>query len=128
LHLEPLARNRKVTNAEIAKIAEKVAKVIRFASACSASPALKSFLAVHNRAAFHLQNDFSCHPCRQVFNTPVQNPVEKRGGIFVSGSARVALALCTAASAGTSVVRQLTEKMRFDVHAVDDRGSDRACP
>jgi hypothetical protein len=46
---------------------------------------------------------------KKVFNTPVQNAVEKYVCIFVSDSARVALAVCTAASAGTFGVRALTE-------------------
>jgi hypothetical protein len=40
----------------------------------------------------------------KVFNTIVDNSVEKGGRIFVSDSARNGSALCTAASAGTFVV------------------------
>jgi hypothetical protein len=41
----------------------------------------------------------------KVFNTTVDNSVEKRGSIVVSDSAKAASALCTGASAGTFVVR-----------------------
>ncbi|MFY9741594.1 MAG: hypothetical protein WAK21_06300, partial [Candidatus Sulfotelmatobacter sp.] len=39
----------------------------------------------------------------KVFNTTVDNPVEKRGAIIVSNSARDGSAFCTGASAGTLV-------------------------
>jgi hypothetical protein len=41
---------------------------------------------------------------RKVFNTTVENSVEKRDGISVSDSARDGSAFCTGASAGTLVV------------------------
>jgi hypothetical protein len=41
---------------------------------------------------------------KKVFNTTVDNPVEKRGGMIVSNSARDGSAFCTGASAGTFVV------------------------
>jgi hypothetical protein len=40
----------------------------------------------------------------KVFNTLVENSVEKGGRIFVSGSVRDGSTLCTGASAGTLVV------------------------
>jgi hypothetical protein len=40
----------------------------------------------------------------KVFNTSVENSVEKRGSIFVSDSEGDGSALCTGASAGTLVV------------------------
>ena len=40
----------------------------------------------------------------KVFNTTVENSVEKHSSIFVSDSARDGSAFCTGASAGTFVV------------------------
>jgi hypothetical protein len=57
------------------------------------------------RAAFRAALFICGVDSQKVFNTTVDNAVEKDGRIFVSDSAGDGSALCTAASAGTFVVR-----------------------
>jgi hypothetical protein len=47
----------------------------------------------------------------KVFNTRVENSVEKHDSIFVSDSARDGSAFCTASGAGTFVVRTQTRSL-----------------
>ena len=57
----------------------------------------------------------------QDFNTFVENAVEKGQSIFLSGSARDALTLCTEAGAGTFVVEKISSRLktRLDKLLVD---------
>jgi hypothetical protein len=48
-----------------------------------------------------------------VFNTSVENSVEKPDSIFVSDSAKDSSAFCTGASAGTSVLQPSTRRPGF---------------
>ena len=49
----------------------------------------------------------------KVFNTTVDNAVEKQDGIFVSDSARNVSAVCTGASAGTFVLQPAVDMIRY---------------
>jgi hypothetical protein len=49
----------------------------------------------------------------EVFNTTVENSVEKHQSIFVSDSARDGSALCTGASAGTFVLQPSARTARY---------------
>jgi hypothetical protein len=55
---------------------------------------------------------------KKVFNTTVENSVEKQKSIFVSGSASDSSALCTAARAGTFVVLQRAKTGRLRNHLI----------
>jgi hypothetical protein len=57
----------------------------------------------------------------KVFNTIVENSVEKRGSIFVSDSARDGSALCTAVRAGTFVVQMHANQRRRKNHPISSR-------
>jgi len=52
----------------------------------------------------------------QVFNTTVENSVEKPERIFVSDSTSDGSAFCTGASAGTFVLQPLTRNARSPEH------------
>jgi hypothetical protein len=55
---------------------------------------------------------------RRVFNTTVDNPVEKGAGIVVSNSAEDGSAFCTGASAGTFVVHHESMVSRISEFAL----------